>query len=64
MTLLSTKVSFSQSILNNRRAQEECQVPTKSCSGRLEEGRVVVLSRFILPPPDVELLATGVLDSM
>lgn len=40
---------------------------SRSSSGRLEEGRVVVLSRFILPPPppppDAELLAAGVLDS-
>lgn len=35
---------------------------TSSSSGRLEEGRVVVLSRFILPPPDPTLLAAGVLD--
>ncbi|TNN61441.1 hypothetical protein EYF80_028320 [Liparis tanakae] len=30
--------------------------------GRLLEGRVLVLSLFILPPPEVTLLAAGVLD--
>lgn len=37
---------------------------TSSISWCLVEGRVVVLSRFILPPPDAALLlAAGVLDS-
>lgn len=35
---------------------------TSSSSGRLEEGRAVVLSLFILPPPEFTLLAAGVLD--
>jgi len=35
---------------------------TSSSSGRLEEGRVLVLSLFILPPPELTLLAAGVLD--
>lgn len=35
---------------------------TSSSSGRLEEGRAVVLSLFILPPPEPALLAAGVLD--
>lgn len=35
---------------------------TSSSSGRLEEGLVLVLSRFILPPPEPMLLAAGVLD--
>jgi hypothetical protein len=35
---------------------------TSSSSGRLEEGRVEVLSLFILPPPEPVLLAAGVLD--
>lgn len=33
-----------------------------SSSERLEEGRVLVLSLFILPPPEVVALTTGVLD--
>lgn len=35
---------------------------TSSSSARLKEGRVLVLSLFILPPPEVTLLAAGVLD--
>lgn len=35
---------------------------TSSSSGCLEEGRVLVLSLFILPPPELTLLAAGVLD--
>lgn len=35
---------------------------TSSSSVRLEEGRVLVLSLFILPPPELTLLAAGVLD--
>lgn len=35
---------------------------TSSSSGRLEEGLVLVLSRFILPPPEPTLLAAGVLE--
>lgn len=35
---------------------------TSSSSGRLEEGRALVLSLFILPPPEPTLLAAGVLD--
>lgn len=35
---------------------------TSSSSGRLDEGRAVVLSLFILPPPEFTLLAAGVLD--
>lgn len=35
---------------------------TSSSSGRLEEGRVLVLSLFIFPPPEPTLLAAGVLD--
>lgn len=35
---------------------------TSSSSGRLEEGRAVVLSLFIFPPPEPVLLAAGVLD--
>lgn len=35
---------------------------TSSSSGRFDEGRVLVLSRFILPPPEPTLLAAGVLD--
>lgn len=35
---------------------------TSSSSERLEEGRVLVLSLFILPPPELTLLAAGVLD--
>lgn len=34
---------------------------TSSSSWRLEEGRAVVLSLFILPPPEPALLAAGVL---
>lgn len=35
---------------------------TSSASGRLEQGRVVVLSLFILPPAELMLLGAGVLD--
>lgn len=35
---------------------------TSSSAGRLDEGRAVVLSLFILPPPEFTLLAAGVLD--
>lgn len=35
---------------------------TSSSSGRLEEGRVLVLSLFIFPPPEPTPLAAGVLD--
>lgn len=35
---------------------------TSSSSWRLEEGRAVVRSLFILPPPEATLLAAGVLD--
>lgn len=35
---------------------------TSSSSGCLEDGRVVVLSLFILPPPELTPLAAGVLD--
>ncbi len=38
------------------------KLSTSSSSGRLEEGRAVVLSLFILPPPELTLLAAGVLD--
>lgn len=37
-------------------------VITSSSSGRLEVGRALVLSLFILPPPELALLAAGVLD--
>lgn len=35
---------------------------TSYSSGRLEEGLAVVLSLFILPPPEPALLTAGVLD--
>lgn len=35
---------------------------TSSSSGRLAEGRAVVLSLFILPPPELTLVEAGVLD--
>lgn len=39
-----------------------CNNLTSSSSGRLEEGRPLVLSLFILPPLELKLLAAGVLD--
>lgn len=35
---------------------------TSSSSGRLEEGLALLLSLFILPPPEPAALAAGVLD--
>ena len=49
-----------QSCTNTSTLMDIETYPTSS-SGRLEEGRVLVLSLFILPPPEPGVLAWGAL---
>lgn len=56
------KVGKAEVLMGSEMAGRSGNSATSSSSGRLEEGRAVVLSLFILPPPELTLLAAGVLD--
>lgn len=57
------KVGKAEVLMGSEMAGRSGTSTTSSSSGRLEDGRAVVLSLFILPPPEPPLLAAGVLDS-
>lgn len=56
------KVGKAVVLMGSEMAGRSSASGTSSSSTRLEEGRAVVLSRFILPPPEPTLLTAGVLD--
>lgn len=56
------KVGKAEVLMGSEMAGRSSTSGTSSSSRRLEEGRAVVLSLFILPPPEPTLLAAGVLD--
>lgn len=56
------KVGKAEALMGSEMLGRSGTSATSSSSGRLEEGRVLVLSLFILPPPELTLLAAGMLD--
>lgn len=56
------KVGKAEALMGSEMVGRSGTSAISSSSGRLEEGRALVLSLFILPPPELTLLAAGVLD--